>query len=184
MLNRIMVRTAALAALFVAPFTLADQSAVISEAKPIMMNFGQNLKAELKQAMMSGGPLKGLDVCHLQAPKIAEEASQSGWQVARTSLKWRNENNQPDQWEQEQLVEFERQLKAGVAPKKLWAVHEGEKETRVMKAIMTNEICLACHGETLMPSVSKKLSELYPNDRATGFKAGDIRGAFSLTKSK
>ena len=27
-----------------------------------------------------------------------------------------------------------------------------------------------------------KLAELYPADRATGFQAGDIRGAFTLSK--
>lgn len=171
-----------LAMLFASPLALADQASVIKQAKPIIMSFGTNLKTELKQAMVAGGPVKGLEACNLEAPKIAEQARKSGWKVARTSLKWRNENNQPDQWEQKQLVEFERKLKAGVSPKILWAVHEGEKETRVMKAIVTQEVCLACHGETLMPAVSKKLTELYPKDNATGFKAGDIRGAFSLTK--
>ncbi|MGO9473894.1 MAG: DUF3365 domain-containing protein [Rhodomicrobium sp.] len=27
-----------------------------------------------------------------------------------------------------------------------------------------------------------KLAELYPNDQAIGFKVGDIRGAFTLSK--
>jgi hypothetical protein len=31
--------------------------------------------------------------------------------------------------------------------------------------------------------VKAKLAELYPKDRATGFKEGDIRGAFTLTKT-
>jgi hypothetical protein len=51
-----------------------------------------------------------------------------------------------------------------------------------MKAITTEGICLACHGKTLGPAVSKKISELYPSDHATGYSVGEVRGAFSLKK--
>jgi len=47
-----------------------------------------------------------------------------------------------------------------------------------MKVIPTAEVCLKCHGSTLAPGVDKVLSELYPQDKATGYKKGDIRGAF------
>ena len=188
MIKRTMARFASkavmLGLLTISPLVLADPAATISEVKPIMMGFGKNLKAELKQAMMSGGPIQGIAICNTQASEIAKQASQTGWAVARTSLKWRNDKNEPDQWEKEQLIEFNRKLKAGESPNKLWSVYEDEKEVRVMKAIMTEGVCLACHGESLMPAVSKKLNELYPNDHATGFIAGDIRGAFSLKKLK
>ena len=38
----------------------------------------------------------------------------------------------------------------------------------------------ACHGGTLDPEVTAKLKELYPQDAATGFKVGDLRGAFTI----
>jgi hypothetical protein len=170
--------------LFLSSYAMGDQQAVIQEVKPIIQKFGQSLKAELKGAMMSGGPVKGLTVCNIQAPVITNKASESNWEVARTSLKWRNDNNQPDQWEKEQLEMFERQLKAGTPANNLWAVKETENETRVMKAIMTQNICLACHGKTLSSDVQNKLDALYPEDHATGFSSGDIRGAFSLRKHR
>ncbi|MFT6919058.1 MAG: hypothetical protein ACJA2G_001693 [Cognaticolwellia sp.] len=55
---------------------------------------------------------------------------------------------------------------------------------RYMKAIPTGGLCLACHGSKLADDVSSKVNELYPNDQATGFKLGDIRGAFTLQKIK
>lgn len=179
-----------LAMLFASSYSIAEQAAVnhkgavIEQAKPIIMSFGKQLKAELKQAMVSGGPVKGIAACNVSAPELTEQASKAGWKVARTSLKWRNENNQPNDWEKKQLTEFDRKLAAGASAKTLWAVHESEKETRVMKAIMTQEVCLVCHGKTLMPAVSQKLNDLYPNDHATGYNLGEIRGAFSLIKSK
>jgi hypothetical protein len=39
-------------------------------------------------------------------------------------------------------------------------------------------MCLACHGESLEPAVAAKLAAAYPKDQATGFRAGDLRGAF------
>ena len=51
-----------------------------------------------------------------------------------------------------------------------------------MKAIPTGGVCLACHGENLAQGVQETITTLYPNDKATGFKSGDIRGAFVVTK--
>ena len=35
-----------------------------------------------------------------------------------------------------------------------------------------------CHGTDIKPKVKEKLDELYPEDEATGFFLGDLRGAF------
>jgi hypothetical protein len=47
-----------------------------------------------------------------------------------------------------------------------------------MKAIPTSAVCLECHGATLASGAHDVLAELYPEDCATGFSEGDIRGAF------
>jgi hypothetical protein len=39
-------------------------------------------------------------------------------------------------------------------------------------------MCLACHGQTLAPGVAEVLAREYPRDAATGFSAGQLRGAF------
>ena len=51
-----------------------------------------------------------------------------------------------------------------------------------MKAIPTADLCLACHGESINPDIAAAIDEAYPEDQARGFKSGDIRGAFSLSK--
>ena len=51
-----------------------------------------------------------------------------------------------------------------------------------MKAIPTAPLCLQCHGEAIAPPVAEKITKLYPEDKATGFREGDIRGAFVVTK--
>ncbi len=51
-----------------------------------------------------------------------------------------------------------------------------------MKAIPTQEVCLACHGEKIDKATAAKLAKLYPKDKARGFKVGDLRGAFTMSK--
>jgi hypothetical protein len=58
----------------------------------------------------------------------------------------------------------------------------GRKHYRFMKAIPTGPLCLACHGTSVTPEVAASLHNLYPNDLATGYEFGDIRGAFTLSK--
>jgi hypothetical protein len=159
----------------------------IEEGKGIIKAFMGDLKKELKKGMKEGGPVKAIQVCNTVAPHLAEAHSQmSGWQVARTSLKLRNPDNAPDAWEQAVLQEFERRKADGEEPMKLLKAEvveeEGRQVFRMMKAIPTAEVCTKCHGADLAEPVTAKLDELYPDDRARGFKVGDLRGAFTLKK--
>jgi hypothetical protein len=128
-----------------------------------------------------------LEVCNLQAGPIAQKNSiSSGWDIGRTSLKVRNVSNTADKWELSTLLQFEKRKAAGESLKTMEhaeLVKEGDKSVyRYMKPIPTAGICMQCHGVTLGDEVSKKIQLLYPNDLATGFNVGDIRGAFTLQK--
>jgi hypothetical protein len=39
-------------------------------------------------------------------------------------------------------------------------------------------LCLVCHGETLAPEIAAQIAAQYPEDQATGFADGDLRGVF------
>lgn len=63
----------------------------------VAMEFMSALKAELMKAMKAGGPANAIQVCKRMAPEIAAHKSrETGWRVARTSLKVRNPANAPD----------------------------------------------------------------------------------------
>jgi len=51
-----------------------------------------------------------------------------------------------------------------------------------MKAVPTEGVCLACHGQNISPEVQTKLNELYPDDKATGYSLGQVRGAIVVIK--
>jgi hypothetical protein len=159
----------------------------IQEARSLVKAFGSDLKHVLKTSMKSEGPIKALEVCNIQAEPIAKQnSSVSGWDIGRTSLKVRNENNVPDEWELNTLHQFEKRKAAGEDLKTMEyseTVKDGNKSVyRYMKPIPTAGLCVKCHGVNLGDEVSKKVKLLYPNDQATGFNVGDIRGAFTLQK--
>lgn len=153
----------------------------------IIKAFSEDLKNVLMKGMKEQGPVETITACNGAAPGLAETHSKaSGWQVGRTSLKVRNPKNAPDAWETAVLKEFETRKAAGEDPMKLAkseVVEEnGHKVFRMMKAIPMADACTKCHGETLEKPVAAKVDEHYPKDQARGFKAGDLRGAFTLKK--
>jgi hypothetical protein len=164
-----------------------DTDAEIARAKAAIKQFAGALQTELKTAMQAGGPVAAIGVCNTQAMPITERvAEQHGMQLSRVSLKNRNPANVPNEWQAAVLENFDRQKEAGKDITKLaWSetvdTADGQ-EFRFMKAIPTGEVCLKCHGSKLAPEVGQVLAELYPEDRATGYSEGDIRGAFVVTR--
>jgi hypothetical protein len=161
--------------------------ALAAQARGIVAKFSDKLKGELMGAMKAEGPVKAIEVCNVAAPAIAGEVSTEGWTVKRTSLKLRNAKAEPDKWERQTLEMFEADKANGADVTKLERAEivdaGGVRTFRYMKAIPTAaEPCLTCHGGSIAGPVKAKLAELYPQDQATGFKAGDIRGAFTLSK--
>lgn len=171
-------------------FANAEDSSVnplTLEARTLVKAFGGDLKAVLKTSMKSGGPESALQVCNLQAGAIAHKnAISSGWNIGRTALRVRNISNTSDEWELNALRQFEQRKEAGETLKHMEyseVVKTGEQSVyRYMKAIPTGGECTMCHGNNIDEKISGKIKLLYPNDQATGFNVGDIRGAFTLEK--
>lgn len=168
-----------------APAAAPDKAALAEEAKAVVQALGGKLKGELEAAMKAGGPVEALNVCKDKAPEIAKAVSaEKGVQVSRVSLKNRNpQMGAANEWQTKVLNDFEAKKAAGEDPATIAYAEVVDNEFRFMKAIPTGEVCLKCHGTELSPAVTAKLTELYPQDKATGFKEGDLRGAFVVVKN-
>lgn len=190
-----MKKAITIALLCAAPFTatLADEDpkALAAESKEVVKEFFGQLKGELGKSMQASGPVATIEVCNKTAPSIAAALSEKhGMKVARTSLKTRNSDNAPDAWEEAVLKKFEERRAAGEDPAEMAffeiVEENGQRNFRFMKAIgmppLDQMPCLKCHGEEIDPKITAKLDELYPADKARGYKPGQIRGAFTLTK--
>jgi len=171
-----------------AAFADAGGAVELEQAKKATAEFAATLKSELVAAMQSGGPVAAIEVCNTRAMAISTELSvDKGMNLSRVSLKNRNPDNAPNDWQRNVLESFEIRKQAGEAPSALsWheIASDGDtREFRFMKAIPAGPVCLQCHGEAIAPAVAEKLAELYPQDKATGYREGDLRGAFVVTKT-
>lgn len=176
-----------IASLLAAPVYAGEPSKEVKESRVAIKQLGSTLKGELQAAMKKGGPNEAIKVCNTVAPAIASDVSEkNGFEVARTSLKTRNTDNAPDAWETRVLQSFEDRKAAGENPGKMEFSEvvdmNGRKTFRYMKAIPTGAVCLKCHGTEIQPGVLKQIKAMYPEDKATGFKEGDIRGAFTIIR--
>jgi hypothetical protein len=163
----------------------ADTEQLTQKSRAAVKALGGELKSTLQASMKAKGPINSVAVCQVDAPLIAKKVSdEKGLTVARTSLKTRNQANTPDAWEKSVLEQFEKRKVKGESVEKLEFYEvtelEGQKVFRYMKAIATGEICLKCHGSNVAEPLATKINSLYPNDKATGFNKGDIRGAFTV----
>ncbi len=157
------------------------------QSRNLSQDYAAKLKGTLMGAIQAGGPEAAIAVCKVKAPAIGKEkAASTGWSIGRTALKLRNPANSPDAWERSVLLRFQDQISDGTEVKNLehyeTTTKNGERVFRYMRAIPTQAPCLICHGSNLSQNVKAKIEELYPEDRATGFSQGELRGAFTIVQ--
>jgi hypothetical protein len=133
----------------------------------------QRLSGRLAEAMKTSGPAAAIEVCSKDAPEIAAAVGREhGVKIGRTSIKLRNSNNTPPDWMKPLIKD------SNLVPQMVDLL---DGETGVLLPIMLQAGCVACHGPTEMISdeiKQQQLAKFYPDDDATEFKEGDLRGWF------
>ncbi len=164
-----------------------DVSKRLQKARDVTVTIADRLRSELGTALKSG-IVGAIGNCQTLSPDLATNASDEfGFEVSRTGLRLRNPENAPDEWEQKVLQLFQTKMASGVDPAKLdhyeiITTAEGDKLFRYMRPIVMGELCLACHGTDVKQEVKAEIARYYPEDKALGFKLGELRGAFSLAQ--
>lgn len=147
-------------------------AATIARAADAVVRLKSALVGELTAAIAQGGPENAIGVCRDRAPAIAQVVSQPGLRVGRTSHKLRNPANAAPDWAAPLVAAYVAGERAGEPTALL--LENGRMG--YVEPLATAPMCLACHGESIAPAVAAKLAALYPEDRATGFRAGELRG--------
>lgn len=167
---------------------LADRDAVAPEAEArasaLADRFQKALLAALTAAMQDGGAASAVGVCSTVGPSVARDLSEeSGATVRRTALRTRNPAAGPDALERRTMESWSEAPMGLNGRPAQWSGWDGG-DYRYMRAIPTMPMCLACHGENVAPEVKAAIQAHYPSDQATGFKPGQLRGAFSIRWDK
>jgi len=154
------------------------------EAKAAIIKMGKTLKMHMKQNMKAGGPTQAATFCSDKARGIAKKVNASyekGVTVKRISLKQRNPADKPTADEAKVLQELHTAFEAKKAVPKMVVKEISKNHYKVYKPIFINKgVCLTCHGvgDVRNEEAYKLIKAKYPNDKAVGYKKGDLRGAF------
>jgi hypothetical protein len=171
--------------LFAAPCIAGDAAA--TKGEEISSRLILSLQQELVSAMGKGGAVNAIEVCSKKAFMIAEGiAKETGAiRVSRISEKYRNPLSRPDDFDRNVLAEFMRRKgESGSYPPFL--LKERENSHIYYRPVITGELCLKCHGEKekMAPEARIMIDLIYPDDRATGYGKGDLRGLIRVEMRK
>lgn len=156
--------------------------AVFAQAKPDPAEAGPKIIAEafaklsgaLGEAIGKSGPAGALSVCSEMAPQIAKEvATTHGVTLRRATTK-----------PQAVLEVFAAALAKKEAPKPQTITNADGSTSFFAPIVLGNPLCLQCHGtpnQDIAPETLAAIQKLYPDDKATGFKLGDLRGLWRVT---
>lgn len=157
-----------------------DEQQLQVAAQAIIGDFSRDLKSELMSAIADGGPANAINVCNTRAPEIAAKLSHDHIKICRVSDRARNAQNRATEEELAVLKLFTDTTGTMPAEHSAWYDHEGKRVYAYYKPIMTNKLCLKCHGspDDIDEATMAALTEKYPDDQATGYGADQLRGMF------
>lgn len=170
-----------------------EESKVVEEinyyevGKEISAIAQSELLKNVSSAMQEGGPVYAIKYCNVHATPLTDSLSkQFGCNISRLSLKARNPENIPLNKVEEDLLNsyFRRSSEVGGLND---TIIKSEGSVIYYRPILIGmEACLKCHGQ-IDSDISKEtyatLLELYPEDKAFGYKMGDFRGVWRLAFS-
>ena len=144
------------------------------------------LGKNLMQAIQKDGTLGALTFCNEKAYPLTDSmAVVQQANIKRISDKPRNQDNQASNDELQYIETFKQIIAAEDALKPI--VKESDTKVQVYYPILTNAMCLQCHGEpnkNIAAATLKKLTILYPRDKAIGYDVNEVRGIWRVTFDK
>ena len=145
-----------------------------------------SLRRTLESHLAAGGSAQAMAACADTAQLLTEAIGKKhALDIRRVSDRRRNPLDEPDGFERSVLKKFSDALRettltdtseySGVV------LEDGKRVLRYMKPIRILGMCTACHGEPsrMDRAVMNVITDRYPDDRATGYAIGELRGAVS-----
>lgn len=116
-------------------------------------------------------------VCGAVGKRAKDITEKTGVKIRNAAVKNRNPLNAADEREQAIIERFE----ADKSLSEIWEdfESEGKPYKRYTRPIFVEKACLACHGPKEARPEFIKIK--HPDDKAYGFKEGDLRGIISVT---
>ena len=156
---------------------------LVSRADVVIVAMQDSLLRQLHDKLVQGGPALAFGACHIDTAELTHRIGRAeGIAAGMTSDRLRDPTNKPRGWAADLVAAHTGKQIRDV---KGFAVDLGDR-IGVLRPMAQTKSCLSCHGPVadLPPTVRHLIAERYPNDRATGFTEGQIRGWFWVEMPK
>ena len=144
----------------------------------------QALSAELGQAIADGGTVAAIPICSDKAGGLLKGvAEERGLLLLRVSDRPRNVAHAAAPADLEAMESFRATLSGGASPvPSVLPAEDGSMVVR-LPIVLNQPLCLQCHGgaDDISPETRKVIAARYPEDRATGYELGELRGIWRVT---
>jgi hypothetical protein len=166
--------------------SLSDKEVEVYQEKGLLIakSTGSELSATLTNKMISGGLVEAVEFCNTSALPMTKQMSDSyGVTIKRTSLKTRNSLNKPSEDEILILKEFQVNLDKDIPLEPVVQLNQ-KGDPSYYAPILVEKKCLICHGtldRELSRSADSIIKSYYPNDLATAYQEGELRGMWSIS---
>ncbi|MDE0535149.1 c-type heme family protein [Tenacibaculum sp. L6] len=141
------------------------------------------LGKNLMGAIQKQGTLHALQFCNEQAYKLTDSmATNFNATIKRVSDKPRNPNNAANKEELEIIEGYKKVVSNNETIKPV--TKQVGSTTQFYYPIITNNMCLQCHGTPKTQIKTETLQELallYPSDKAQGYDVNQVRGIWSIS---
>ena len=159
----------------------------MERGKQISSNLSSALLVKLSSEIQEHGITDAIKYCSVHALPLTDSISNAEKVViSRVSHKNRNPLNAANNEEMELIKKYITQIENGTSL--LPTVVEKEKRHIYYSPIVISmPTCLKCHGKPdtdIDVPVLNTLNALYPEDKATGFEMGQLRGLFKVEFEK
>lgn len=139
---------------------------------------------KISEKYSEGGYEAAAEFCSMNAYPLTDSlANEYKIFLKRVSNKNRNPENTPSDLEKQILDAYEYSVEQGdELGSNVQFIRPGDTILFNKPIQITSELCLNCHGKAsqISEEVQTVLKQEYPNDKATGYKLGDLRGMWSL----
>lgn len=150
------------------------------EGLAYIKKLSSTLKSQLQEHMqVDPTGVAALGFCTAKAMEVTADINKelpSYAKVRRTALRTRNKANTPDTIDIKIMNEYVDAIEKKKFSPDLIKVFQEGNTTRVYKPLVTEGVCLKCHGENISKELHDMILSSYPEDNATGFKEGELRG--------
>ncbi|MFM1879452.1 MAG: hypothetical protein RLZZ241_2318 [Bacteroidota bacterium] len=145
----------------------------------VQAKLGKTLQEKLKQQGITGA----IAFCNANALPITDSiAQQNGVQIRRVTDRARNKVNQANRIEIALMNQVRDSMLMGSPPGNLTI--KGEAGVSYYVPIVTADFCLKCHGfpgKEINQNDYDVISRYYPEDKAIGYGAPELRGLWKVT---